>query len=174
MVREAEELAASVGDDIRTVNPIPENIAAGISTLEEKSLGAICKAGSVPIEGVLDYCEKPTRPGLYFMDAWMSSYSLIASFAAAGCQMAFYQLGGQELPEIDPPLSAINPGVVIPMHTITGNPTTARKAHKDIDFSSAPVLEGTMSLDEAGTALLDLGLRHGFRGLHPGGNGCLL
>ncbi len=156
VVREAEELASSVGDDIRTVNPIPENIAAGISTLEEKSLGAICKAGSVPIEGVLNYCEKPPGPGLYFMDAWMSSYSLIASFAAAGCQMAFYQLGGQELPEIDPPLSAINPGVVIPMHTITGNPSTARKAHKDIDFSSAAVLEGSMSLDEAGSALLDL------------------
>jgi altronate dehydratase large subunit len=156
VVREAEELAASVGDDIRTVNPIPENIAAGISTLEEKSLGAICKSGSVPIEGVLDYCEKPRRPGLYFMDAWMSSYSLIASFAAAGCQMAFYQLGGQELPEIDPPLSAINPGVVIPMHTITGNPSTARKAFKDIDFSSASVLDGSMSLDEAGGALMDL------------------
>ncbi len=159
VVRDAEELAARVGDDIRTVNPIPENIAAGISTLEEKSLGAICKAGSVPIEDVLEYCQRPPGPGLYFMDAWMSSYSLIASFAAAGCQMAFYQLGGQELPEIDPPLSAVNPGVVIPMHTITGNPSTARKAHKDIDFSSAGVLDGSLSLDEAGAQLLDLACR---------------
>ena len=55
----------------------------------------LCKAGSVPIKGVLDYCQRPTRPVLFFMDAWMSSYSLIASFAAAGCQMAFYQLGAR-------------------------------------------------------------------------------
>ena len=51
-VKFIEERALSTGEDIRTVNPVPDNIAAGISTLEEKSLGAIYKAGHQPIQGV--------------------------------------------------------------------------------------------------------------------------
>ena len=67
-----EEKARSTGEDIREINPIPANIAAGISTLEEKSLGAIAKSGSCPIEDVLDYGEQPKGHGLYFIDSWMS------------------------------------------------------------------------------------------------------
>ena len=51
-VRLAEDKAKATGEDIRTINPIPANIAAGITTLEEKSLGAIAKAGSEPVPGI--------------------------------------------------------------------------------------------------------------------------
>ncbi|MBP1779656.1 MAG: carbohydrate hydrolase, partial [candidate division NC10 bacterium] len=66
-----EERAKATGLDIRTVNPVPSNIKGGISSLEEKSLGAIHKAGTTPIQGVLKYAERPTRKGLYFVDNWM-------------------------------------------------------------------------------------------------------
>jgi len=59
VANESEERAKATGEDIRTINPIPANIAGGISTLEEKSLGAICKSGSDPIQGVLKYSERP-------------------------------------------------------------------------------------------------------------------
>ena len=81
LIAKWEARAAATGEDIRTINPIPENIAAGITTLEEKSLGAVEKTGTGPLSGVLDYCERPSGPGLWLMDAWMSSYSLLPSFA---------------------------------------------------------------------------------------------
>ena len=58
-----ETRAMASGQDIRTVNPVPANIAAGITTLEEKSLGAVHKAGSTPIQGVLKYAERPPGAG---------------------------------------------------------------------------------------------------------------
>ena len=92
-VKRIEEKARATGEDIRKINPIPENIKAGLTTLEEKSLGAIVKSGTKPIQGVLKYGERPTRKGLYFMDAWMSSLSLPMGNAAAGANLFFYQMG---------------------------------------------------------------------------------
>jgi altronate dehydratase large subunit len=155
-VRRAEESAASIGEDIRTINPIPENIAAGITTLEEKSLGAIAKSGTVPLQGVLEYSQQPPGKGLYFMDGWMSSFSLPMSLAAAGCQMVFYQIGGQGLPDEDPPIYATNTGLVAPLVYVTGNPRTYQKASMHIDMSTGGVLTGEINIAEAGEQLLKL------------------
>ena len=155
LIADWEARAASIGEDIRTINPIPENIAAGITTLEEKSLGAVEKTGTRELSGVLDYCERPGEPGLWLMDAWMSSYSLLPSFAAAGAQIVLYQLGGNELPPEDAPLSAIDPGLVAPLLTISGNPRTAKAAGDYLDVSTGGVLLGTETLDAAGEHILE-------------------
>ena len=155
LIESWEARAASIGEDIRTINPIPENIAAGITTLEEKSLGAVEKTGTRELSGVLDYCERPGEPGLWLMDAWMSSYSLLPSFAAAGAQIVLYQLGGNELPPEDAPLSAVAPGVVAPLLTISGNPRTAKAAGDYLDVSTGGVLLGTETLDAAGEHILE-------------------
>ena len=155
LIADWEARAASIGEDIRTINPIPENIAAGITTLEEKSLGAVEKTGTRELSGVLDYCERPGEPGLWLMDAWMSSYSLLPSFAAAGAQIVLYQLGGNELPPEDAPLSAVDPGLVAPLLTISGNPRTAEAAGDYLDVSTGGVLLGTETLDAAGERILE-------------------
>lgn len=155
LIADWEARAASIGEDIRTINPIPENIAAGITTLEEKSLGAVEKTGARELSGVLDYCERPGEPGLWLMDAWMSSYSLLPSFAAAGAQIVLYQLGGNELPPEDAPLSAVDPGLVAPLLTISGNPRTAKAAGDYLDVSTGGVLLGTETLDTAGEHILE-------------------
>ena len=155
LIESWEARAASIGEDIRTINPIPENIAAGITTLEEKSLGAVEKTGTRELSGVLDYCERPGEPGLWLMDAWMSSYSLLPSFAAAGAQLVLYQLGGNELPPEDAPLSAVDPGLVAPLLTISGNPRTAKAAGDYLDMSTGGVLLGTETLDAAGEHILE-------------------
>lgn len=155
LIADWEARAASIGEDIRTINPIPENIAAGITTLEEKSLGAVEKTGTRELSGVLDYCERPGAPGLWLMDAWMSSYSLLPSFAAAGAQIVLYQLGGNELPPEDAPLSAVDPGLVAPLLTISGNPRTAKAAGDYLDVSTGGVLLGTETLDTAGERILE-------------------
>ena len=155
LIESWEARAASIGEDIRTINPIPENIAAGITTLEEKSLGAVEKTGTRELSGVLDYCERPGEPGLWLMDAWMSSYSLLPSFAAAGAQIVLYQLGGNELPPEDAPLSAVDPGLVAPLLTISGNPRTAKAVGDYLDVSTGGVLLGTETLDAAGEHILE-------------------
>ena len=159
LIAKWEARAAATGEDIRTINPIPENIAAGITTLEEKSLGAVEKTGTGPLAGVLDYCERPSGAGLWLMDAWMSSYSLLPSFAAAGAQLLIYQLGGNELPPQDAPLSANSPGLVAPLLTISGNPRTAEVAGDYLDVSTGGVLLGTETLDAAGERILEEILR---------------
>jgi altronate dehydratase large subunit len=155
-VERIEQRALGTGLDIRGINPMPSNIAGGISTLEEKSLGAIKKAGSAPILGVLDYAEAVPRerPGLYFVDNWQHALSIQLGYAAAGAQLVIYQLGGTNTA----PGSVLSPsgGPVAPLLWATANPDTARNAATSIDFSSASVLRGDTTIGEAGERLWQL------------------
>jgi altronate dehydratase large subunit len=152
---EPEAKAKETGEDIRETNPIPENIAGGLSTLEEKSLGAIVKSGTSPIEDVIKYAEPLPRPGLYFMDAWMSSLSLPTGYAASGVQLFLYQMGGQGVPGREFPAPAVSSGVVIPIMYLTGNNNTFERGKDIFDFSSGTVMEDKETLDEAADRLQD-------------------
>ena len=149
---ETEKIAKSTGEDIRTINPVPSNIAGGISTLEEKSLGAIHKSGSAPIQGVLQYGEQPPGKGLYFVDNWMSSTSIFAGYAAAGAQLVIFQLGGGGLSGED--LLYTSTAVVSPLMWTTANPKTLAMAPTSLDFYSGTVIEGKETIEEAGEKLL--------------------
>ena len=151
---EAEERARATGEDIRTINPIPANIAGGISTLEEKSLGAICKSGSAPIQGVLKYSERPGGKGLYFFDN-NPGMGIFTGYAASGAQLLLFQLGGGGLSGNEILLSA-SPGIVAPLLWTTANPRTLAAARSSIDFYSGTVLEGQDTIEEAGEKLLQL------------------
>ena len=160
-VKNTEEKAKNTGEDIRATNPIPENIAGGLTTREEKSLGAIVKSGTFPIEDVIQYAERITNPGLYFMDAWMSSLSLPTGYAASGAQLFLYQMGGQGIPGNEFPAPAVSSGVVIPIMYLTGNRNTYKRAKDIIDFNSSTVLEDLETLDEVGERLLNWILKVG-------------
>lgn len=149
---ETEEMAKSTGEDIRTVNPVPSNIAGGISSLEEKSLGALHKSGSAPIQGVLQYGERPKGKGLYFVDNWMTMNSIFTGYAASGAQLLIFQLGGGGWPGND--LLYTSPAVVAPLMWTTANPKTLAMAPTSIDFYSGSVIEGTDTIEEAGEKLL--------------------
>ena len=151
---ELEERAKATGDDIRTINPIPANIAGGISTLEEKSLGAICKSGSAPIQGVLKYSERPEGKGLYFFDN-NPGMGIFTGYAASGAQLLLFQLGGGGRGGNEVLLSA-SPGIVAPLLWTTANPKTLAMAQNSIDFYSGTVLEGKDTIEEAGEKLLQL------------------
>jgi len=151
---EAEERAKATGEDIRTINPIPANIAGGISTLEEKSLGAICKSGSAPIQGVLKYSERPEGKGLYFFDN-NPGMGIFTGYAASGAQLLLFQLGGGGFGGNEMLLSA-SPGMVAPLLWTTANPKTLAMAQNSIDFYSGTVLEGKDTIEEAGEKLLQL------------------
>jgi altronate dehydratase large subunit len=151
---ETEERAKAAGQDLRTINPVPANIAGGISTLEEKSLGAIHKAGSSPIQGVLEYAERPADRGLFFVDNWMSVSSIFAGYAASGAQLCIFQLGGGGWPGND--LLRTSTAVVAPLMWTTANPKTLAMASSSIDFYSGMVLEGQDTIESAGEKLLNV------------------
>lgn len=149
-----EERALATGEDIRTMNPVPDNIAAGISTLEEKSLGAIHKAGHQPIQGVLKYAERPQGQGLYFVNNWFGMSSILTGYAAAGAQLTVYQYGGGAVFSnrvLDP-----SPAVVTPLLWASANPLTHKGASGSLDFYSGTVIEGKETLEEAGERLVKL------------------
>ncbi len=154
LVREHEERAKATGEDIRDINPIPANIRAGISTLEEKSLGAIGKSGSQPIQGVVEYAERPPRPGLWFMDGWPVNFSLLPGLAACGANITIYQLGGGDLPSDNPPLPSISSPVVAPVFFTTGNPRTWGRASNNLDFGCGEVILGQETIEQAGERLV--------------------
>jgi len=151
---ETEEIARATGEDIRTINPVPENIAGGISTLEEKSLGAIYKSGSRPIQDVLEYGEIPQGHGLYFVDNWEYGRSIFAGYAAAGAHLVIFQLGGGGLKAND--LLSTSTAAVAPLLWTTANPKTLAMASTSIDFYSGTVIEGEETIEEAGERLLQL------------------
>jgi altronate dehydratase large subunit len=146
-----EARAKATGLDIRTINPVPSNIQGGISSLEEKSLGAIRKAGTMPIQGVLRYAERPAGKGLYFVDNWMGHLSIFAGYAAAGANLVIFQLGGGGV--AGRTLLEGSPSVVVPFLWATGNPETYRAAGDSIDFYSGTVIEGSETPEEAGERL---------------------
>ena len=151
--RHWEEKARSTGEDIREINPIPANITAGISTLEEKSLGAIAKSGHAPIEGVLKYAERPAGRGLYFVDSWMSSLSLPLCFTACGATLVIYQMGGGAMPQY-PMMPAINPTVVSPFLYVTGNEQAYARSPDNFDFDSSGIMTRAESIEKEGDRLL--------------------
>jgi altronate dehydratase large subunit len=61
------ENTMKLGIDFRGIQPTPGNIEGGLTTIEEKSLGTIAKAGKAPINGILDYSDSPKGKGLWLM-----------------------------------------------------------------------------------------------------------
>ena len=70
----------------------PGNIAGGLTTIEEKSLGCIHKAGQSPVIGVLEYSESidPKKHGLYFMDTPGEDIDSITGMVAGGAQIVLF------------------------------------------------------------------------------------
>jgi altronate dehydratase large subunit len=143
-VEENERMAMAAGIDLLGVNPVPDNIRGGISTIEEKSLGAILKAGSSQIQDVLGYGEVPTRPGLYFMDSPSAATEVLTGLSAAGAQIILFSTGTGN--PVGNPIS--------PVLKITSNPRTVARMKEHIDADVSDVLTGSTSMREGGDRIL--------------------
>ncbi|MFX1553672.1 MAG: UxaA family hydrolase [Promethearchaeota archaeon] len=139
-VRRMEERAKAVGCDMRGGQPTGGNIKGGLTTIEEKSLGAIAKSGHSPIEALYDYGVTPDQKGLVVMDSPGREPEILTGLAAAGCNVICFATGGGA-PQGFP---------FVPVIKITGNRLTWDKLrdHMDIDVSS--IMEGTETLPRAG------------------------
>jgi len=137
------------GVDIRGAQPSPGNIKSGLSTLEEKSLGAIVKAGSAPLQGVLEYAEKPQGKGLFFMDSTAWTSQLFLGMGAAGAQTFIFSVGGGL-----PARSRSMPGAgwlpIIPIMKIVGDPNIKQELEY-FDIYAGTIIEGQESVDQVGS-----------------------
>src|SRR5690606_28288741 len=90
-VRQREDEARYIGAD--SVGFGPDNAAGGLTTLEEKSLGAVRKGGTSPLCEVIGYAERPSRKGLVFMDAPAPGTENVTALAGGGCHMVLFNTG---------------------------------------------------------------------------------
>jgi altronate hydrolase len=124
-------------------NPSPGNIAGGITTLEEKSLGAVQKAGQAPVADVLRYGERARRKGLTLLEAPGNDAVSSTALAAAGATMILFTTGrGTPL------------GFPVPTVKIASNSALAARKKNWIDFDAGAVLE--RGLDATAEELLAL------------------
>jgi altronate dehydratase large subunit len=140
IVAECEARARAMGVDLRGSQPTPGNLAGGITTIEEKSLGCIHKAGSAPVEGVLAYGEAPTGPGLWMMDTPGQDIESITGMVAGGAQAVVFTTG-RGTPTGCP---------IAPVIKVTGNARTAAAMPDCIDLDCGGVIDGTLTLAAAG------------------------
>ena len=147
MVRRTEQRAIDMGNDLRGSQPTPGNIEGGITTIEEKSLGCIYKAGNSPLAGTLEYGEMiPASPrGLYFMDTPGEDIDSITGMVAGGAQIIVFT-SGRGTPTGCP---------IAPVIKLTGNYDTYRKMTDNIDFNAGRVITGEASIEELGRELFD-------------------
>jgi altronate dehydratase large subunit len=144
-VHHLEREAMRCGVDLTGTNPAPDNIRGGLSTLEEKALGAMAKAGSRPLTGVLGYGQAPSRQGLHFMDAPAPAVENLTAFAAAGCQLIFFGTG------VGNPIG----NMVTPTVKVCGNVHTLRTMADNIDVDVSAILEAGAKVSDLGDQLYD-------------------
>jgi len=142
-VNACEERVKASGMDIRGANPAPGNIAGGITTIEEKSLGAIKKGGGKTLQGVLGYGEIPEGKGLFFMDGPGRTPEALTGLSGAGAQIIIFSTGGGS------PAGSL----VSPVIKVTGNPRTAQRLADHIDVDVSSITKGEDTLEKAGESI---------------------
>jgi altronate hydrolase len=143
---------------VRQCSISPGNFAGGLTTIEEKSLGAFSKGGSRPIQGVIKVAQSPPCPGLWLLDTVPDPHFMqfgytnpndtegIMDLIAAGSHIVMFITGRGSV--IGSPIA--------PIIKITGNSQTYRNMPDDIDFDAGRLLTGKRTLDQLGDELLEL------------------
>jgi altronate dehydratase large subunit len=148
--RRREQLAVDAGIDLTGNNPDPTNIAGGLSTIEEKSLGNIAKSGSRPIQSVVRWAEPPSSPGMHLMDAAAYAPESLSGFAASGAQLMLFStgVGNSYVNSISPTLK------------LSANPETCERLGQQLDFACPELFQGGKTLEQAaeqlGAVILDV------------------
>ncbi|MDA8292644.1 MAG: UxaA family hydrolase [Actinomycetota bacterium] len=135
----------------------PGNLAGGLTTIEEKSIGAYAKSGSSTITGVVDPGERPAGPGLYLLDVVpdgpaqfgypnINDTTEIVELIACGSHVILFTTGR----------GSVVGSVVSPVVKVCANPETYEKMREDMDVDAGRILRGDADLDEVGLEIFEL------------------
>ena len=133
------------------------NADGGLTTQEEKSLGAYAKSGASPIVGIVKPGDVPPTGGLYLLDVVpdgeprfgfpnISDNAEIGELIACGCHLILFTTGR----------GSVVGSAVSPVIKVCANPATYRKLSGDMDIDAGRILEGRGTLDEVGREVFDL------------------
>jgi len=134
----------------------PGNADGGLSTIEEKSLGAYAKSGASPINGIVKPGDVPPQGGLYLLDVVpdgeprfgfpnISDNAEIAELSACGAHVILFTTGR----------GSVVGSAVSPVIKVCANPDTYRRLHEDMDVDAGRILEGRGTLQEVGEEIFD-------------------
>ena len=126
-------------------NPSPGNKTGGLTTIFEKSLGAVAKGGSTPLNGVYFYAEQVDRTGLVFMDTPGNDPASITGMIAGGANVVLFTTGR----------GSVFGGSLVPTLKVSSNTPMYERLQQDMDFNAGAVLDGE-PLDAAADRLFEL------------------
>jgi len=150
IVNNMENRAKSIGEDMRGGQPTPGNIKGGLSSIEEKSLGAIVKSGHRPIQGVLDYPDVVTdQKGLWIKDTPGREPEMLTGMAATGAQFMLFSTG-RGAPQGFPSMPVIK---------VCGNPNTFAHMSNDMDLNAGLIITGEKTIEQVGEEIFEKALR---------------
>ena len=135
----------------------PGNAEGGLTTQEEKSMGAYSKSGSAPIVGILKPGDQPPSGGLYLLDVVpdgevrfgfpnISDNAEIVELIACGAHITLFTTGR----------GSVVGSAISPVIKVCANPETYRKLADDMDVDAGRIMEGRGTLDQVGSEIHDL------------------
>ena len=123
----------------------PETSRAGISNIVEKSLGAIRKAGSTPLQGVFNYAERINRSGFVIMDSPGFDTPSVSGLVSSGANVVCFTTG-RGTPTGNP---------IVPVLKIATNSRMFQHLEENMDINAGTIIDGTQSLDEVGRHIFE-------------------
>jgi altronate dehydratase large subunit len=146
VITRVETEARALGLDIRGTQPSPGNIRGGLTTIEEKSLGATHKGGErAPLQDVIGYASPIRRKGLTVMDTPGLDVESVTGMVGGGAQVVVFTTG----------LGTPTGNPIAPVIKVTGNGRTARQMADNIDLDVSGIIADTDTLDGAAARLFD-------------------
>jgi len=135
----------------------PGNAEGGLTTIEEKSLGAYCKTGKATIAGLIKPGDIPPRGGLYLLDIVpdgpvrfgfpnIADVAEIVELIASGCHATLFTTGR----------GSVGGSAIAPVIKVCANPDTYRRMSGDMDVNAGRILEGHATLDEVGREIFEV------------------
>ncbi len=135
----------------------PGNADGGLTTQEEKSMGAYSKSGSSQISGLIKPGDVPLAGGLYLLDVVpdgavrfgfpnINDVAEIAELIACGSHLILFPTGR----------GSVVGSAISPVIKVCANPETYRRMSDDMDLNAGRILEGLATLDEVGREIFDL------------------
>ena len=126
-------------------NPSPGNITGGLLNITIKSLGAIAKAGTTRVEGVIEYAETPRNRGLNLMQGPGYDQESTPGLVAAGATVVVFTTGR----------GTTIGNAIAPVIKLASNTAVFQRMAQDLDLSAGTVIDGTETIDEVGQRVFD-------------------
>lgn len=145
-IKRVEDTAIAMKVDLRGTQPSPGNIDGGLTTIEEKSLGAVCKIGDCRIIDAIGFGEKAKgHGGITFVDTPGNDIACSLGLACAGAQVLVFTTGRGT------PMGF----AAAPMIKVTGNSHIASVMKENIDIDLSDIIDADMTIDDGGRTLFE-------------------